>query len=216
MANDENGAAWGAPNLRVRIGRELLAADRPRTAKELEAPLQIHQSNIKKEADRMVSLGLIACVDEPGGRSTVGRPPKAAFTLTSEQRERAADKLPDAAALPASDTIGLLRRGQEIVAASAAPEHIQDLLHVLAQAQTASRAAWVAVCGQEVLIVFDGTDPAGPALDLLTVLDAARVPGRRATVARVRPTKELIRHARKTVAEAQRTRMRRDTRHVGP
>jgi hypothetical protein len=214
MVDDLSIAVWSAPIMRVRIGHELLAADKPMTAKELGDSLRGDQSNIKKEADRMASLGLIKCVAGPSGRAVPGRPPKVAFILTAAQRERAARELPDVNP-PDSNAIGLLKRGQEIVVASADRDHLQDLLHVLVQAQGAAQAAWVAVCGDELLLIFDGPDPAEPALDLLAVLDGARVPSRRATVARVRPTRDLIRHARKTVDEAQRTRIRRDTRHVG-
>lgn len=204
---------WSAPSLRALIGRELLKADRPRTAKELEGPLQSHQSNIKKEADRMASLGLISAAnDPPRERMGGGRPPKTAYFLGPDQRAAASRELTPLPLL--SSSAGRLRRGQEIVVAQADREHIADLMHVLAEAQSVAQAAWVAVCGQELFVVFDGPDPVDPAMDLLAVLDAARIPGHRSTVARIRPASELINHAIGTVSAARRARIKRDTRHA--
>jgi hypothetical protein len=63
-------------------------------------------------------------------------------------------------------------------------------------------------------LVFDGPDPAGPAVGLAALLGAASIPCRRATVTQLKPTHELLEQAHKTAREARRARMARDTRHV--
>jgi hypothetical protein len=209
---EENRARWTAPEIRVAIGRALLQARGPQTAKDLAALIEKDQSNVKKEADRMAVLDLITGVS-PSARATGGRPPTIAYGLTAVQRARAERELP-APRLPVGGTTGLFRRGQEVVTAAAGPEHLGDLLDVLAGTQSVRRAAWAAVCGEQVLVVFEGSDPAGPALDLLAILNAARVPARRATVARVGPARELVHRARETAGEARRARTQRDTRHA--
>jgi hypothetical protein len=212
MAAEESRARWTAPEIRVAIGLALLQARGPRTAKELAALIEKDQSNAKKEADRMVLLDLITGAS-PSSRATGGRPPTVAYVLTPEQRARTEHELP-APRLPVGGTTGLFRRGQEVVTAAAGPEHLGGLLDVLAETQSVRRAAWAAICGEQVLVVFEGSDPAGPALDLLAILDAARVPARRATVARVGPARELVHRARETAGEARRARMQRDTRRA--
>lgn len=199
--------------MRVLIGHALLEHESALTAKELEARCQTHQSNIKKEADRMADSGLISRLPWQSSRGGGGRRPNAAYALTPGQRRRAAAELPPRAASSDSE-IGRLERGQEIVSARVDSQHVQDLMHVLAESQSAAEASWVAVCGQDLLLVFEGADPAAPAIDLLALLDAARIPGYRSSVARVRPAAELISHARRSVAETRRVRIKRDTRRA--
>jgi hypothetical protein len=205
---------WHGTSLRTLIGRALLDATKAMTAKDLEGPVRAHQSNIKKEADRMAIAGLLTAVPPVGPRAGSGRRAQRAYVLSPEQRSRAASQIPPPAAPNMPDLIGLLRRGQEIVTARADRDHLSDLMHVLAEAESARSALWSAMCGEDLLLVFDDPDPADAAMDLLTLLDAARVPAERRTVARVRPVPELIDDARRAIPNIRATRIRRDTRHL--
>jgi hypothetical protein len=213
MAALHDGGTWNAPPLRVRIGHALLRTEEPKTAKELALSIHTHQSNVKKEADRTAELGLItASSDLSRAAARPGRPAQIAYLLSSEQRLRAEADLPAKATTRSTATT--IRRGQEVVTAAADADHLGDLLHVLAEANVLESATWVAVCGQEMLIAFDEPDPIVPALSLVAVLDAARIPSRHASVSSAGPVAEVIDMARGAAPEMRRARMRRDSRHV--
>jgi hypothetical protein len=177
------------------------------TAADIGELTRRHQSNVKREAERMAQAGLLARMTPPrDSTGKRGRQPTVAYQLAGETRAGAA------AAVATHDEIGLLRRGQELVFASAGATHVIDLMHVLAECEDAVRASWVCRSGDEYVIAFGGTDPAEPAQGLFAAFSAARVPARRATVARLAPVHEEIDGARRTARQAQRTRLARDTR----
>ncbi|HEV3321459.1 MAG TPA: hypothetical protein VG147_04625 [Solirubrobacteraceae bacterium] len=203
MEDIEDSDPWAGPQLRVAIARALLADSNPLTPRELQPIVGSHQSNIKKEADRMVSAGLAVRADragEPGARG-----PKAeAYGFSCEQRAQASQALPPRPARP-----GVLLAGQEVLAARADSGHIVDLLGALAEARSAAQASWMALVGDEILVVFDGPQASRPAIELLAVLNTARVPGRRATVARAGSADEWVRDAHQAVDEVRAAQARR-------
>lgn len=103
--------------------------------------------------------------------------------------------------------IGHLRRGQELVIADVGAARMADLLRALDDATVRLQARWVALYGDELAFVFDGPQPVEPAVDLLAVLDGARIPVRRATVSRVTASERLIEEARSVAPRARRARM---------
>jgi len=213
--SDDGEATWETPPLRVSIGHALLTTLGAMTANQLAIRLQKHQSNVKKEADRSARLGLVSLCPDPPSSASRGRPARSAYKLSPGQRSRAEAELPERQpAFSRPITAGHLQRGQEIVSATAAPPHTNDLLHVIAEAEEARKAAWLALCGEEMLFAFDGPDPAGSALALLALLDAARIPAQRGTISQVSPANDAIDRARDTIQRAHAVRVRRDTRHT--
>jgi hypothetical protein len=209
----DGNATWETPPLRVSIGHALLATVGAVTANQLAASLRKNQSNVKKEADRAARLGLITLCSDPPPPATQGRPARTAYRLTSKQRSRAGAELPKwTPSQPGA--IGRLQRGQELVAATAAPPHTSDLLHVIAEAEEAQKAAWLALCGEEMLFAFDGPDPVSSAFALLTLLDAAEIPARRGTISQVDATRNAVERARDTVERSRTARARRRTRQT--
>ncbi|HEV2944739.1 MAG TPA: hypothetical protein VGX26_06475 [Solirubrobacteraceae bacterium] len=178
------------------------------TAAELASVVSVHQSNVKKEADRLVLDGLLMRVPAPHVGSRRGRKPKA-YAFTLEQRAVAGCDLPTRSTAP-----GVLVRGQEVLVASAESEHVADLLDVLVDAQAAAEVSWIALLGEEILVAFDGPRAARPATELLAVLDAASIPGHRATVAHIGPIDEWTRDGLKVASETARARHRRDKRRA--
>lgn len=201
---------WHTPPVRHRILRALLTATEPLTARDVGLLLGSHQRNAKKELDGLVEAGLLTGLADPRRRST-GRVPKA-FHLSPEQRRLAdiALKTPPAKTRrrsprsPQSETSkqrptlsngtpAQLRRGNEIVVAHAAANRFADLISVLASAQATVQPRWAALCGDEVIFVFDGPQPVPAAADLLMLLDHADLPVRRATVSYVGSAASLLR-----------------------
>jgi DNA-binding MarR family transcriptional regulator len=204
---------WETPDLRAGIGHVLLSAHKPVTANQLAEQLRKDQSNVKKEADRAGRLGLLTLCHDPPAPFAKGRRPRSAYILTSKQRSRARAELPKHVP-PEPGVVGLLQRGQELVTAAAAPPHLDDLLHVLSEAEAVKEAAWLAMCGDELLFAFDGPDPVNPALALLALLGAARVPARRGTISQVSQTPDAVERAGALIEQSRATRLRRDTRLV--
>jgi hypothetical protein len=213
IPQSDGDATWETPPLRVSIGHALLATQGAVTANQLAASVRKNQSNVKKEADRAARLGLITLCSDPPPSATRGRPARTAYRLTSKQRSRARAELPKWAPSQ-SGAIGRLRRGQELVAAAAAAPHTGDLLHVIAEAEEAQKAAWLALCGEEMLFAFDGPDPVSSALALLALLDAARIPARRGTVSQLNTPENAVERARHAVERSRAVRARRDTRQT--
>lgn len=201
---------WETPRLRASLGQALLSETQPRTARQLAEVIDADQSNIKKEADLLADAGLLTRSSAPPvtGR---GARPRWAYALSKSQREHAAAALADRRDLDPRH-FGQLRRGQEVILATVNPSRISDLLHVLAETQAARRALWVADCGQEMIFAFDGLDHADPALALLADLNAARIPCRRGSVARVESADDVVQRADTLVEQTRRTRLQRDTR----
>jgi hypothetical protein len=83
---------------------------------------------------------------------------------------------------------------------------------VIAEAEEAQKAAWLALCGEEMLFAFDGPDPVDSALALLALLDAARIPARRGTVSQVNAPGGAVERACSAVERSRTVRVRRDTR----
>jgi hypothetical protein len=193
IAGTAEDSGWTSSDLRIAIGRALLASREAMTAADLAAVVSSHQSNIKKEAERMAFAGLI----QPGARrqkSASKRGPKPeAFGMSSAQRQRASRDL--AAYIPP----GVLQQGQEIVRASAGPGHAVDLFGALTDAEATVKASWVALVGDDLFVAYSGPSAAKPAVELQAVLEAANVPSRRATVARVAPAHEWVRDGREVV-----------------
>jgi hypothetical protein len=188
---------WAGPELRVAIGRALVTAPGPLTAKDLEVATGTHQSNVRREAQRMAQLGLVTRVPNPERRTARGASPKTAFTLGPAQRRRAKRELagrvaaaptrrrPQAKLETSAAEIGQLRRGQELVIAPTYAASLPALIDSLRSAEPDPDAAWAALSGEELLVAFEGDDPAGAALKLLAALAEAGIPARRASVARV-------------------------------
>jgi hypothetical protein len=190
---------WAATGLRIAIGRALLASPTPLSAADLELLVSTHQSNIKREAGRMASAGLISRGIRRAAPHKRGPKPEA-FELSPAQRQRASRELSFVA--PA----GLLQQGQEVVTASIGQGHTVDLLETLREAEATARAAWVAMLGDELLVAYSGAGAAEPALELQAVLEAADIPSRRATVARVAPGHEWTRDVGKVTRAIDRAR----------
>lgn len=143
------------------------------------------------------------------------RPPRRAKEPDNRQPRRARLAAPVAArtditavaqyARTASSTG--ITSGMELVIAKVDRDRIVDLMSVLAESQARPRAAWTALCGDELIFAFSESPPADHALDLMAVLDPARRGEiRRATVARVWPREGFIEHARSSAGAAARTR----------
>lgn len=182
--NDDD--SWAAPPPRVAIGHALLDSDAPMSASELRPAVGSHQSNIKKEAERMADAGLITRTQTTAQTKRKG-PSAVAFALTLEQRQRAARELPPRPIVP-----GLLTHGQEVLFASTKAEHIGDLVRVLQEGRTAAAASWIALLGDEMLVTFEQRD-SDAALGLFVRLAAQHVPVRRAVVSRTGPTDDWMR-----------------------
>lgn len=208
--HSKSAQGWETPRLRASLGLALLNETQPRTARQLAEVIDADQSNIKKEADLLADAGLLTRSRAPvvTGR---GARPRWAYALSESQRERAAEALAGRRD-PDPRRFGQLRRGQDVILASADPSHITDLLHVLAETQAARRALWVAHCGQEMIFAFDGLDHADPALELVANLNAARIPCRRGSVTRVESTDDVVQRADLLAGQTRRTRLQRDTR----
>jgi hypothetical protein len=202
-----------APANWLDIGRALVtAARKPLVAGELAKATRRDQSNVKKDAAAMVASGLLTEVDPPPDPSRTGRPPATAYALVEEH----ADDLRAAISLR---SVGALRRGQELVWATASGEHLDDLLTVLSENAEAAQAIWSGMSAgdsQEWVLAFDGNDPTTPAMRLVAVLAAAGVPSRRVTVTQLKPTHELVAEAQESVKEIRRTRLSHDTRRCSP
>jgi hypothetical protein len=193
---------WASSGLRIGMGRALLATSGPLSASDFEPFVAAHQSNIKKEAERMAAAGLIRREVLPPGAAVRRGPRPEAFGLSPGQREQAARELGSVVPL------GLLEQGQAVVTASVGRGHTADLLEVLAQAEATAAAAWVALLGDDLLVAYSGPDASGPALELEAVLEAADVPCRRATVARIGPGHDWAREGRKVTRAVNRARDR--------
>jgi hypothetical protein len=75
--------------------------------------------------------------------------------------------------------------------------HVVDLMALLAKRQAHTPLRWTALCGDELLMAFDGPAGLTAALDLMAVLKVGGSKGlRRATVARVWPGDEFLAQAR--------------------
>jgi hypothetical protein len=199
---------WTASELRVAIGRALLASNVPMTAANLALQVSAHQSNIKKEAERMARVQLIRRGAPRQATSGKPGPKPEAFDMSAAQRKRAYRDL--AAYVPP----GLLKKGQEIVRAPAGPGQAIDLLDVLTDAEATVKAAWVALVGEELLVAYSGPSAAKPAVELQAILEAANVPSRRATVSRVVPAHEWVRDGREAISAVNRQASRRKGRAV--
>jgi hypothetical protein len=177
------------------------------TARALATAVAQNQSNVKKEADRMVGLGLLdeAEPEKPAG---VGPRPKTAYALPDHERGRVEEALVHAPAR------GQIARGQELVIAGGPESDVVDLLQVLADSQETARAAWSVLAGAGCVIAFDGPDALDPALKLVAMLRGARVSAHTVNVAAIRAGHDLAEYARETSREAHRARLVRDTRHA--
>jgi hypothetical protein len=171
---------WRDPS-QLAIGRALLFAEGPRCAADLGLAIGVHQSNVKKVADRMVGEGLLC----PGGRdksaSRRGRNP-ATYAIAADERENLEAVLEEGA------SPGTLSRGQQLVVASIPGSKVVDLKRVTAQAGPSSQMEWVALIDgepQECLMAFAGDHAVDLANDLMSRLAAAEIRCRRATVAQV-------------------------------
>jgi hypothetical protein len=192
-------SGWTASELRIAIGQALLASPNPMTAADLAAVVSSHQSNIKKEAGRMASDRLIRRgTRQPVNPSKRGPRPEA-FEMLPAQRKRASKEL--AAHVPP----GLLRPGQELIRASAGPGRAVDLLRVLTEAEVTTRAAWIALVGDDLLLVYGGPSAAKPAVELQAVLEAANLTSQRATITEVVPAYEWLRDAEGVVKAVKRS-----------
>jgi hypothetical protein len=201
MSEPTQRTEWLASELRIAIGRALLASSGPLTSAELEPYVSAHQSNVKKEAERMASAGLIrGGIRRPRSAGKRGPQPES-FGLSPEQRNRATSDLGRGA------PPGLLQRGQEIVAVSTSPGQTVDLLQALNNAEATARATWVAMLGEDLLVAYSGPDAAGPAFELQAVLEAADIPSRRTTVARLLSGADWAREGRKLVRAINRARV---------
>lgn len=206
MSVSADSLGWTASELRIAIGRAMLASSKPLSAADLELAVSAHQSNIKKEAERMATAGLIQRgIPRPGAPRRRGPKPEA-FDMSSAQRKRASRDL--ARAVPP----GLLQQGQEIVTASVGQGQTVDLLEVLNSAEATTRAAWVAMLGEELLVAYDGPSAAEPALELQAVLEAADISSRRMAVSRVVSGHEWVRDGQKAIRAVERTRAARRAR----
>jgi len=210
MSGGQDDRAWNSSALAASIGRALLASNRPMTAAEIATVVSSHQSNVKKEVDQLARRGLVEVVEQPSEAPRRRGPRPETFALTWKQRDKASTDLPPRPANP-----GQLIGGQEVVVASADAHHVADLFDVLAGAEAAAKASWIALAGDEAVVAFDGPNAAEPAMELLAVLGAVRVPGRRATVTRVDSSDAWIGSARKALVEANRVSDRRDERTSG-
>jgi hypothetical protein len=199
-----------APSAWLAIGRALLASDRPLIPAELARATHKDQSNLRREADAMVTAGLLEATPPPPDPGRTGRPPSKAYELLADREEELRIALEQR-------STGALRRGQELVYAGATADRLEDLFTVLSESKEAAQAAWTGLCAgdaQEYLLVFDGPDPASPAVGLAALLSAAKIPCRRATVTQLKPTHELLEQAHETAREARRARMSHGTRHA--
>src|SRR5580693_6284920 len=100
-------SGWTASELRIAIGRALLASHVTMTAADLETVASSHQSNIKKEAERMALAGLIQRGAHRQASPSKRGPKPEAFGMSPAQRQRASRDL--TAYVPP----GVLRQGQE-------------------------------------------------------------------------------------------------------
>ncbi|HTA32690.1 MAG TPA: hypothetical protein VK721_04625 [Solirubrobacteraceae bacterium] len=169
------------------------------TAAGLAAVVSSHQSNIKKEAGKMASEGLIRrATRRPANLSKRGPKPEA-FEMLPAQRKRASEEL--AAYAPP----GVLRPGQELIRAPAGPGRAVDLLRVLIRAEATARAAWVALVGDDLLVAYNGPSAAKPAVELQAVLEAANLESQRATVTNIVPAHEWLRDSQSVMEAVKRS-----------
>lgn len=198
----ESELTWASPGC-LEIGAALLAADqRSATARELQATVGTHQSNVKKRADEMVVAGLLA---DGGTAATQRRGPRPTlYVLPDNEVEHVAAQL-TAARVP-----GRVVQGQHFVIADARAASLEDLFIVLGNAAAAGRVRWAAFSqGErpEYLMMFDDHD-GDAATELVAALDAAGVDALSAAVGQVELGPELVSRARRAVAAAAHARMR--------
>ncbi|HVY79287.1 MAG TPA: hypothetical protein VG898_12335 [Solirubrobacterales bacterium] len=141
----------------------------------------MHQSNVKKIADRMVTEGLLRPGPRAKGDSKRGRVP-AAYAFAAGERQNVE------AALEEHTAPGALSRDKQLVVASIPASKIVDLRRVAGRPGAASQIEWVALIDgepQECLMAFGGDHAVDLAHDLMSQLAAAEIRCRRASVAQV-------------------------------
>lgn len=216
--------AWRSSAVRMDIARALLAVDHELTAAELEEPTgrPNGQSNLRKQANELVAIGLVSRLEPEQRANRVGRPPKDAFALSSEQRAVAMEAVGVAepairqdstSAMPADDgTVGLLDDRQELVIVDVSGALLSRVFTALATADETPGPVWTAHCGEELIFAFEGANALRDATRLLAILDGARIPTRSAPVRRVVAFSEFAKDAQWAARAAQRVRLQSDTR----
>lgn len=179
--------------VRLAIGKALLAHPEGLTAKQLAEATGRDPSNLRKVAEMMIEAGLVGHRPPRTSGTVRGRQPTAAYALegdvADELRAALRDQLED----------GQLRPSQQIVRVEAG-EKIGTLMDVLAEEGTAARGAWAAISDgdrQEMVIAFDGSDAVNASLDLMAVFSAAGLQASRSTISLVEGIADLIKSAQR-------------------
>ena len=199
--------SWSSPRLRLDLGRALANAANGQTAPELAESIRQDPSNVRKEADKLVELGMLELATPPESLG-VGRRAKRAYRLPDHERDRVA------AAASKAAPLGLVREGQHIVVAGGNDAQALDLLEVLSHSEDAAQAAWATMWGGGYIVAFDGADPATAAMNLAAALEGARVAVRRGSIAKVMTGQELVSDARRAARAGLRSRLRSATRDL--
>lgn len=227
MATLPEPKAWLWPGTRLRIATVLVDADTPLAGSEIAQILDVHTSNVNRELVALEQAHLVTVQPpDPADAPAPGRPSRY-WRLSTEQRRIAEGVLtPNPTPRRPQHTSRAARttrqerqrpsvggrhntqredpsrsvhagRGDELVFADVSGDQVVDLMALLAKRQAHTPLRWAALCGDELLMAFDG--PAGPtaALDLMAALKVGGSKGlRRATVARVWPGDEFLAQAR--------------------
>jgi hypothetical protein len=206
---DQISEAWKRTTWRDLAAALLLAAGRAMTAPELAEALRRDASNVKRDADALVEIGALERHSAPDrAPRTRGKLPSASYTL------KAADSLREALAAELSP--GELRLHQQLVYVDITVDPL-GLSALLADAVALARASWYGMCDgdqQEYMIAFDGRHAARDAVDLMTILDGARIPARRTVVGDVGTVHSLVGQAQHRARLARKARLAADTRRA--
>jgi hypothetical protein len=179
--------------VRLAIGKALLAHPAGLTAKQLAEATGRDPSNLRKVAETMIEAELVGRCPPRTSGTVRGRQPTAAYALAGDAEGELR------AALRDHLESGQLRPSQQIVWVEAG-EKFDTLMNVLAEEETAARGAWAAISDgarQEMMIAFDGSDAVDASLDLMAIFSAAGLQASRSNLSLVEGIADLIKSAQR-------------------
>lgn len=206
MTSDTTDPAWSSPAHEA-IGRAILDSGHDELIpREIASVLGRDPSNVKDDAEEMVSAGLLERREPTRPQSGPGRRAQWAYAvLNVEALRRLLALRPDAT----------LRKEQHLVFADLSSAN--DLAEVLADPEHTKGAAWFALSDgdpQEYMIAFEGEGAVGNARQLVSVLTAANIRCRRAHISEVGTISRLASASEDEARAARAVRMRQQTRRA--
>lgn len=199
-------ASRWSTELRIAIGRTLSAAGRPLRASDVAKALDKDRSHITATLKRLVAEEMV--VEHPPAEVPDGRGPRPkTYELSPPGQLSLAEIAPP--------VVGTLSEGDHVVLADADTDSLPELLEIFATAEGAAQSAWSFLAtgqGDRYAIVFQGTEAARRASDLLSVLAAVQIPSSRVVLSDFESGLERVAESQRRTRAGRRARVARDTR----